>query len=76
MGALMCQVPAMCVSEQLDAGFARSDWPWESDLLNQALQPHRAGNTLGDGNWVRVHASAPLRSTGGPRIGGGIKEKG
>ena len=26
--------------------FVRSDWSWESDLLNQALQPHGAGNTL------------------------------
>ena len=26
--------------------FVRSDWSWESDLLNQALQPHGAGNAL------------------------------
>ena len=45
--AVMCQVPAMRVSERLEAaGFVRSDWSWESDLPNQALQPHRAGNTL------------------------------
>ena len=75
---MMRQVPAMCVSEQLGAaGFVRSDWSWESDLPNQALQPHGAGNALrGDGNWVGAHASTPLRSTLGPRIGGGIKEKG
>jgi hypothetical protein len=45
--ALMCQVPAMRVSERLEAaGFVRSDWSWESDLPNQALQPHGAGNAL------------------------------
>ena len=43
----MRQVPAMRVSEQLDAaGFVRLDWSWESDLPNQALQPHGAGNAL------------------------------
>ena len=32
---LMRQVPAIRVSEQLDAaGFVRSDWSWESDLPN------------------------------------------
>jgi hypothetical protein len=67
----------MRVSEQLGAaGFVRLDWPWESDLSNQVLQPHGAGNALGGGNGVGAHASTPLRSTRGPRIGGGIEERG
>ena len=75
--SLMCQVPAMCVSERLEAaGFVRSDWPWESDLPNQALQPHGAGNALGGGNGVGAHASAPLRSTGGPGIREGVERNG
>ena len=28
------------------SGFVRSDWSWESDLPNLALQPHGAGNAL------------------------------
>ena len=44
---MMRQVPAVRVSERLEAaGFVRSDWSWESDLPNQALQPHGAGNAL------------------------------
>ena len=75
--ALMRQVPAVRVSERLEAaGFVRSDWSWESDLPNQALQPHGAGNTLGDGNWVGAHASTPLRSTLGPGIGEGVERNG
>ena len=76
-GTVMRQVPAVRVGERLEAaGFVRSDWSWESDLPNQALQPHRAGNALGGGNGVEAHASTPLRSTRGPRIGGGIEERG
>ena len=56
--------------------FVRSDWSWESDLPNQALQPHGAGNALGDGNGVGLHASAPQKSTLGPRIGEGVERNG
>ena len=47
----------------------------KATFLNGALQPHGAGNALGDGNWVGAHASAPLRSTLGPGIGEGVERK-
>ena len=73
---VMHQVPAVCVSEQLDAAeFVRSDWSWESNFPNQALQPHGAGNALGGGNWVGAHASTPLRPTLGPGFGERVERK-
>jgi hypothetical protein len=60
-GPVMRQVPAMRVSERLEAaGFVRSDWPWESDLPNQALQPHGAGNALGETEMGSEHTLALL----------------
>jgi hypothetical protein len=76
--SVMCQVPAMRVSERLWCCWVREVRLVVGERPSKSGAPATRGwqRTEGDGNGVGAHASTPLRSTLGPGIGGGIKEKG